>query len=180
MEMEADRIAGEPGVRGHVDGDSKLGAAGLTKEKFNGPIHMSFQRGHQDLYIADYNNGVIRKMNKDGFVSTVHGEPVGEPWTTQGFGRAGERTAQVKQPVGQGSRTTFPASFKGPANALIATELWTEGRLFVSDNKKKLSVLDVYQQHLDTFCSSADGANNFVCSQAAGNVAKGTNTYSRL
>ena len=62
----------------------------------------------------------------------------------------------------------FPAIFQGPANALVPTELPNEKRLFVSDVTKKLSVLDIYTQHVNRHCSSLTGKEYTVCSQAAG------------
>ena len=153
-----------------VDGESKW-----KKERLNYPRAMAFHRGTQDLYIADYHNNVIRKLNSKSSLSTVHGETVGDPWRVQGFGTGyrdsgTEKQPAVKEPVAQGSKISFPAQFKGPTNVMIATDLKTERRLIVSDTNQKLAVLDIYHQQLDKFCSSQDGETKFVCSQATGAV----------
>lgn len=166
MSDEVSHVVGTPGVAGNGDGLASEGKGFL-----NMPTAMSFQRGREDLYIADFYNNVIRKLDSKGFLSTVNGQPAGDPWKVPGFGSGASKTAYVTPPKGSG-KITYAAKFVGPTNVAVATEVAAENRVLVSDLTQKLFVLDIHQQHLDRHCSFANDSpySSQMCSQAAGEV----------
>jgi sugar lactone lactonase YvrE len=80
-------LAGKTGVRGHSDG---LGAAAL----FDGPSGIALD-GSGTLYVTDSVSSVIRKITRDGFVSTLAGT-AGVRGSVDGMGTA----AQFSTPTG--------------------------------------------------------------------------------
>jgi DNA-binding beta-propeller fold protein YncE len=70
-------LAGMAGAAGHADG---LGNAA----RFNEPGGLAFD-SVGDLYVADWNNHVIRRVTPDGTVETIAGSP-GEPGAADGAG----------------------------------------------------------------------------------------------
>lgn len=96
-------IAGQTNIFGYVDG-------GPTVSQFNNPQGVASD-GAGNLYIADQNNNVIRKLViSTGIVSTFAGNTSGTPGSSDGIGTA--------------------ASFNGP-NALVYDGA---GNLYVSDS----------------------------------------------
>ncbi|HVT04728.1 MAG TPA: NHL repeat-containing protein [Thermoanaerobaculia bacterium] len=72
-------FAGRVGVSGWLD------AAGINAE-FRSPIGLAFDSS-DTLYVADYNNHAIRKIDRNGVVSTFAGNP-NHPGFSDGFGRS--------------------------------------------------------------------------------------------
>ena len=70
-------LAGRPGGPGNADGN------GATA-RFNAPAGVAAD-GASNLYVADYNNNTIRKINSAGIVSTLAGES-GQSGTNDGPG----------------------------------------------------------------------------------------------
>jgi kumamolisin len=60
-------LAGQPGVAGYADG------AGATQALFNYPTSVAVD-GSGNVYVADYNNDVVRKITPAGVVSTLAGQ----------------------------------------------------------------------------------------------------------
>lgn len=95
MAHEVAAVSGTPGRPGLVDGRSSEGQI-----RFDMPTAMAIQRGREDVYVADYYNNVVRKIDIHGTVSTVHGQPQGDPWKVTGFGSPEQDKAHIRAPVG--------------------------------------------------------------------------------
>ena len=80
-------LAGTPGVLGHLDG---IGAAA----RFRGAAGVAYA-ANGDLFVADWDNHVIRRITPAGVVSTFAGSP-GQPGTSNGTGTA----ARLSNPNG--------------------------------------------------------------------------------
>ena len=162
VQGEVTTVAGQAGVHGMQDGAA-------LESQFDLPVHMSFHRQRDDLYIADNLNNALRKFSTtERIVSTVAGEPTpGEVVRMHGMGSEWP-AAVVKPPKGQPiDKIEYKSRLSGPTTALIPSESSSENQLLAMDTmtRSHLFVLDLFTEAVDIQCASNSVDKPMRCSQ---------------